>query len=77
MSGVEYKEIEKGYTERKAIRNRLKDERESRVMALHRFNLSIDRGELMVLVGPSGCGKSTALRLLAGLWISAEVLWSP
>jgi multiple sugar transport system ATP-binding protein len=69
VSGVEYKEIEKGYTEQKAIRNRLKDERESRVMALHRFNLSIDRGELMVLVGPSGCGKSTALRLLAGLEI--------
>ena len=30
-------------------------------------NLSIDDGELLVLVGPSGSGKSTALRMLAGL----------
>ena len=44
MSGVEYKAIEKGYSERKAIRNRLRDERECRVMALQHFNLSIDRG---------------------------------
>ena len=36
-------------------------------MALRDFSLSIEDGELMVLVGPSGCGKSTALRLLAGL----------
>ncbi len=37
------------------------------VVALHRLNLTIQPGELMVLVGPSGCGKTTALRLLAGL----------
>ena len=49
------------------MRGTLRKERESRVMALRRFNLRIDRGEFMVLVGPSGCGKSTALRLLAGL----------
>ncbi len=67
MSGVEYKDIEKGYEERKPMRGTLRDERENRVMALRRFNLRIDRGEFMVLVGPSGCGKSTALRLLAGL----------
>jgi multiple sugar transport system ATP-binding protein len=35
--------------------------------ALNRLNLTIQPGELMVLVGPSGCGKTTALRLLAGL----------
>src|SRR3970040_675571 len=29
--------------------------------------LSIEDGELMVLVGPSGCGKTTALRMVAGL----------
>ena len=67
MSGVEYKDIEKGYEEQKPKQGTLRDERESRVMALRRFNLRIDRGEFMVLVGPSGCGKSTALRLLAGL----------
>ncbi len=35
--------------------------------AVNRLNLSIDDGELLVLVGPSGSGKSTALRMLAGL----------
>ena len=36
-------------------------------VAVDDFSLSINDGELMVLVGPSGCGKSTALRILAGL----------
>jgi multiple sugar transport system ATP-binding protein len=37
------------------------------IVALQGLNLTIQPGELMVLVGPSGCGKTTALRLLAGL----------
>jgi len=35
--------------------------------AVSEMHLSIDDGELMVLVGPSGCGKTTALRMIAGL----------
>jgi multiple sugar transport system ATP-binding protein len=35
--------------------------------AVEKLDLSIDDGELLVLVGPSGSGKSTALRMLAGL----------
>jgi multiple sugar transport system ATP-binding protein len=35
--------------------------------AVNDLNLTIDDGELLVLVGPSGSGKSTALRMLAGL----------
>jgi multiple sugar transport system ATP-binding protein len=35
--------------------------------AVDQLDLSIDDGELLVLVGPSGSGKSTALRMLAGL----------
>ena len=37
------------------------------VTAIHALDLSIDDGELVVLVGPSGCGKSTLLRMIAGL----------
>lgn len=35
--------------------------------AIHDLNLTIDDGQMVVLVGPSGCGKSTLLRMLAGL----------
>lgn len=37
------------------------------VLAVDNLNLSVENGELMVLLGPSGCGKTTSLRMLAGL----------
>lgn len=36
------------------------------VCAVDDVSLTVDSGELMVLVGPSGCGKTTILRLIAG-----------
>jgi multiple sugar transport system ATP-binding protein len=36
-------------------------------VAVHRVDLDVADGELVVLVGPSGCGKSTTLRMIAGL----------
>nr|QIH43201.1 sn-glycerol-3-phosphate ABC transporter ATP-binding protein UgpC [Vibrio ziniensis] len=35
--------------------------------AVKGVDLSIDKGEFLVLVGPSGCGKSSILRSIAGL----------
>jgi sn-glycerol 3-phosphate transport system ATP-binding protein len=36
-------------------------------VAVEDLSLTVDSGEVLVLVGPSGCGKSTALRMIAGL----------
>ncbi|MDE1463486.1 ABC transporter ATP-binding protein [Spartinivicinus poritis] len=37
------------------------------VEVLKQINISIDKGDFLVLVGPSGCGKSTLLNMIAGL----------
>jgi len=36
-------------------------------VVVHPFDLSIEPGEVVVLLGPSGCGKTTILRMVAGL----------
>ena len=37
------------------------------VVAVDRFNLTVEPGEFVTLLGPSGCGKTTTLRMVAGL----------
>lgn len=37
------------------------------IPVLQDINLTVQRGETVVLLGPSGCGKTTLLRLIAGL----------
>ena len=37
------------------------------VTAVNDFNLTVNDGELLVLLGPSGCGKSSVLKMIAGL----------
>src|SRR6266496_919142 len=37
------------------------------IRAVRDMNLTVENGDLVVLVGPSGSGKTTILRLLAGL----------
>jgi putative ATP-binding cassette transporter len=38
------------------------------------LDLSLNRGEHLLVVGPSGCGKSSLLRAIAGLWDSGSGL---
>ena len=36
------------------------------------FDLTVESGEVLVLLGPSGCGKTTILRMVAGLVKATE-----
>ena len=40
---------------------------ETPVRALHQINITVDAGELVMLLGPSGSGKTTLLHTLSGL----------
>jgi NitT/TauT family transport system ATP-binding protein len=42
------------------------------VEALHDFNLTIERREIIAIIGPSGCGKSTLLNMIAGLYFPSK-----
>ncbi|MFQ5924283.1 MAG: ABC transporter ATP-binding protein [Anaerolineales bacterium] len=42
------------------------------VQAVDGVDLSIQEGELLVILGPSGCGKTTLMRMIAGLELPTE-----
>jgi len=44
----------------------------NRVVALDKVNLTLQSGEVVVLLGPSGSGKTTLLNLLSGLEVPSE-----
>lgn len=49
---IEFKQVQKKFGEKYAIKE---------------LNLSIEQGEIFVLVGPSGSGKTTSLKMINGL----------
>ncbi|MHB8430393.1 MAG: ABC transporter ATP-binding protein [Acidimicrobiales bacterium] len=53
MAGITLEQLEKRY--------------DGSVQAVFPLDLSVEDGELMVLIGPSGSGKTTVLRMIAGL----------
>jgi len=52
MNGVIFEHVCKSYGENMVVKD---------------LNLSVKKGERLVLLGPSGCGKTTTLRMIAGL----------
>ena len=56
MSYIEFKNVCKDYKMGEVI-----------IHSLSNANLSIEKGELVVIVGPSGAGKTTALNILGGM----------
>lgn len=56
MAYIEFKNVCKDYTMGEVT-----------IHALMNTNLSIEKGELVVIVGPSGAGKTTALNILGGM----------
>lgn len=41
--------------------------RKSDFLAVHGFDLRLDKGDICAVIGPSGCGKSTVLYVLSGI----------
>lgn len=65
MDAIQFKDFSCYYKQRKEY-----------ITALDHINLTVKRGELMVVLGPSGCGKTTMLKCILGLcnYIGGQLL---
>lgn len=54
MAYLVLKDLEKRYTKHGPL-------------VVNKINLTIEKGEFIVLLGPSGCGKTTTIRMISGL----------
>lgn len=65
MDAIQFKDFSCYYKQRKEY-----------ITALDHINLTVKRGELLVVLGPSGCGKTTMLKCILGLcnYIGGELL---
>ncbi len=67
MNGIVFQSVSKWFTHRPALFNWLGSERRGRTDALREISLTLEAGQLTVMIGPNGSGKSTLLKLSCGV----------
>jgi ABC-2 type transport system ATP-binding protein len=65
MDKVVFESVSKVFRHRPALFNWMGRERKGDTLALHDLSLSVQQGEVLVLLGPNGSGKTTTLKLVS------------